>query len=240
MSMELFALSSGIPRDHLRAVDLGTVDAAREVLTVLTEKSVESSGLKKLDKLWQHREPRLAVGTFGDTVFVAASNLPGQSLSWEELRRQRPEAPNLFAVGAYPGSSGVEIVWSSAAQTLRHLSVTDGAVEVDEGNELPFEAECAALTPSGWDALFSAAPTGHRQVDEEGERLLLDPDDKLIGRVDEFVVDDDDLTWIPRPHNDAPDIDDGALADAAALSWFGFTFLHVPKKLKLYTFALAD
>lgn len=83
---------------------------------------------------------QLALAFNGDCLFVVAVDLPGRSLRWGDLIDQHAEVrvTQSCMVGTYPASEGFEFEWRNQ-DVQRHLSVSAGAVEIDEGPALGFE-----------------------------------------------------------------------------------------------------
>lgn len=242
MSTELIAISAGLPKTALER-PLGTTEEALDVVRALTTEPARYKGVKKLDSVLVGNRPCIGVGTYGDAIVAVANDLPALGLAWQTLRTER-EASDFYFVGAYPTSSGVEILHTVGTTVVRHYSVTEDKVEHDEGDPAPFEEIAQSLTLRKLEDLYEAAPSSHRRVESDGSRYLLDADAVLIGRVNTFQIDPQtDQTWIPIDAEAVDDADEDyintdALADAAVQDWFGFELLDAPKRLKTHVFEI--
>lgn len=118
-------------------------ETAQALATALAGGSVRHLGYGSLRAvLASPASTQLAVAFNGDCLFVVAINLPGRSLRWGDLIDQHAEVARTeeCMVGTYPASSGFEFEWRSP-DVQRHLSVTGGVTEIDEGARLGLEQD---------------------------------------------------------------------------------------------------
>lgn len=78
--------------------------------------------------------PLLGVAVYGPVILLTWSGMPSSSLRWDRL--DRDPACQRFALAVFPASNGLEVSWESASgEVLRHVSICDGEMNVDEGDE---------------------------------------------------------------------------------------------------------
>jgi hypothetical protein len=141
VSLEFFTLSSSDPRKQLGRMGRTPKETAQALATALAGGTARHLGYGSLRAvLAKPSSTQLAVAFNGDCLFVVAIDLPGRSLRWGDLIDQHAEVARTEAcmVGTYPASDGFEFEWRSP-DVQRHLSVTGGVAEIDEGDRLGLE-----------------------------------------------------------------------------------------------------